>query len=273
MSDGTVITTVYNGAKFVPRYCDVVADARSRNPALRWLLCDDGSDDGTLSLTMEALRRRGLHDSVEGLAVGRLGRAAALNAAVRRVNTDVFFVHDFDDVSFSERFDAQRTLLQREPKVACVGGGYIHVNADNGGEERRGAAFVYEEYLRRFPLYVPFPHTFMAFRTVAVREVDGYPIWDDYEEMGLIGKLIDANWRLESVPGIVGRHFVYKTSFFENQHGFARRRWRNLRRQLEMRSLFPFIAVSRTAMVGRFAYNFLPTPAKAALRRAVRYAG
>lgn len=112
----------------------------------------------------------------------------------------------------------------------------------------------------------------MAFRTAAVRDVGGYPQWDDYEEMGLLGRLLQAGWHLGHVEAVLGRHFVYRESFFERQHGYGSRRWRNLLRQLAMRREFDCIRVSRASMVGKFAYSFLPRGLKRTARKLLGYA-
>jgi len=272
MFPGTVITTVYNGLPHIQRFCGVVASASEAAQVPRWLVCDDGSDDGTVETLTQELERRGLADRVRIASLGRLGRARALNAAVAMVDTPCFFIHDFDDISYPHRFAAQAKMLEARPELACVGAGYVHINADTGQRETRATDFDQQRFLQRFPLYVPFPHTFMAFRTDAVRSVGGYPPWDDYEEMGLIAALVQSGWKLDAEAGIVGEHFIYEKSFFERQYGFARRRWRNARRQLAMRRQFPFIRVSRAMILARFAYNFLPDHGKALIRRAAGYA-
>lgn len=272
MMTGTVVTTVYNGLRHVERYCNVVQDALHAGAQVTWMLFDDGSSDGTPDAVAAELARREMDGCVEVVRLGRLGRARALNAAVTRVSTPVFYIHDFDDVSLPARFAAQAALLECHARVGCVGGGYMHVNADTGAEETRSLRFDPVALAARFPLYVPFPHTFMAFRTDAVRAVGGYPLWDDYEEMGLLAALLQNAWQIASVPEVLGRHYIYQQSYFERQFGFTRRRWRNLKRQLAMRREFPCIKVSRTLVVARFLYNFVPGPAKAVIRRAAGYA-
>jgi glycosyltransferase involved in cell wall biosynthesis len=272
MNLGTVVTTVFNGSQYISRYCDVVSAARENGLQLRWLVLDDGSTDGTPNALRQELERRGLADRVEVAELGRLGRARALNASVKRVYDPIFYIHDFDDVSFPSRFKAQFDLLNLDESIACVGGGYVHVDSDTGREETRAQSFSHDRFLSRFPLYVPFPHTFMAFRTQAVRDVGGYPTWDDYEEMGLIAALLQRGWRLDATPELVGRHYIYRQSFFERQHGFARRRWRNFKRQLLMKREFPIIRISSSIIVARFLYNFLPSSVKSRVRKAAQYA-
>ncbi|MFI4975599.1 MAG: glycosyltransferase family 2 protein [Caulobacterales bacterium] len=270
MAAASVLTTVYNGAGFVARYCETVRAASHLD--MDWLLVDDGSTDSTVDDTLVSLHAAGLADRVQILRPGRLGRPGALNFGVTQVRTPVFFIHDFDDESWPVRYPAQLELLASDGRLACVGGGYVHVWPALAREETRSLNFDPARYRRHFPLYVPFPHTLMAFRTEAVRQVGGYPDWDDYEEMGLIGRLLAAGWRLGAVNAVVGRHFVYPQSYFESRRSFAGRRLRNFRRQLSMRRELPFIAVSRVEIAARFAYSFLPTPIKRLMRERVGHA-
>lgn len=139
---GTVLTTVYNGAPHVERYCDNILRGLTEAPGLRWLLIDDGSTDGTTDRVCDELYRRGVSsDRINVHRVGRIGRAAALNAAVARVTTPHFYVQDFDDESFGTRYALQADRLDADPSVACVGGGYLHVDLDRGTEELRVSTF------------------------------------------------------------------------------------------------------------------------------------
>jgi glycosyltransferase involved in cell wall biosynthesis len=270
MPDATVLTTVFNGAPFVERYCAVVAASADQN--LAWLLIDDGSADGTAAAVSELLHAQGLDGRVCILQPGRLGRPAALNLGMATAETDIVFQHDFDDESFPTRFAIQGAMLRADPDLACVGGAYVHVFADLGREEIRGRSFDPAAYLRRFPLYVPFPHTFMAFRRADVLAVGGYPAWDDYEEMGLIARLLGAGRSIGASRELLGRHYIYRASYFERQRPYIARRFRNLRRQLAMKREFPFIRVGRAAMLARFAYAFLPSGLQGLVRRGIGHA-
>jgi len=266
----TVLTTVFNGARFVDRYCGNVRGAAGQD--LLWLLVDDGSDDGAPKAVAERLAAEGLADGFRLLTPGRLGRPRALNHGVAAVETGVCFLQDFDDESFPERFPLQLERLASDPALACVGGGYRHVLADEGREEIRCLDFDPARYLRQFPLFVPFPHTFMAFRTESVRKVGGYPEWDDYEEMGLIGRLLAAGYGIDAVNAVVGRHFIYPGSYFEARQPYAVRRWRAMKRQLAMRREFPFVRPGSVTIAARFAYAFLPAPFRHAVRKAAGHA-
>ena len=270
MGSGTVLTTVYNGARFVERYCGVVLAAADQN--LTWLLIDDGSEDGTAEAVSARLDEAGMAGKLRVLSPGRLGRPGALNFGMAQAQTEFVFQHDFDDESWPARFPIQAAMLEADPKLACVGGAYVHVWADEGREEVRGRAFDAERYLKAFPLYVPFPHTFMAFRLTDVREVGGYPDWDDYEEMGLIARLLAARRRIAASDEVLGRHFIYAASYFERQRPYLARRYRALRRQLAMRREFPFIRPGRLPMLARFAYAFLPGSLQRWVRRWMAYA-
>jgi len=169
----TVITTVYNGAKFVTQFIENVQLILSVYPNATWLLVDDGSNDDTLVALKAAKDKDHRLSKLQVLTLGRMGRAAALNAAVAAVATPVFANHDFDDVSFPIRFSTQLKLLEENARLACVGAPYEHIDIDKGSVKIRGTAFDEDSYLRRFPLYVPFPHTVMTFRTAAVKEAGG----------------------------------------------------------------------------------------------------
>lgn len=263
---GTVITTVFNSLGHVPTFVQVASECLDYNTDLRWILVDDGSSDGTIDAVQESIKGTSVQESMVIISVGRLGRAAALNKAISLVGTSYFFNHDFDDISFPNRFAAQARILDSDEKIGCVGAAYVHVDLDRQTEEVRAEGFDVTRYLRHFPLYVPFPHTFMAFRTEAVRRVEGYPTWDHYIEMGLIARLLQGGFGLSHVPDVVGRHFAYRDSFFAAQHGYVRRRYRNMQRQIDMKRQFPFITPSYKDIAVRFLYNFLPS----ALKRKIR---
>ncbi len=102
---------------------------------LEIVLVSDGSDDGT----NEIVKRAG-GDRVKLLELGRVGKAAALNAAVEAARGDVLV---FSDANSAFREDAVRMLVAplADPEVGGVAGNQVYLPTDSGdasvvGEEQ-----------------------------------------------------------------------------------------------------------------------------------------
>jgi cellulose synthase/poly-beta-1,6-N-acetylglucosamine synthase-like glycosyltransferase len=102
---------------------------------LEIVVASDGSDDGT----NEIIKRVG-GDRVRLLELGRMGKAAALNAAVEATRGDVLV---FSDANSVFRTDAVRMLVAplADPEVGGVAGNQVYLSTDAGdasvvGEEQ-----------------------------------------------------------------------------------------------------------------------------------------
>ncbi len=92
------------------------------------IIVDDGS---THPETLDVLARfEALSTRVKILRCDSIGLTRALNVGIRAVDTPVFFRHDSDDWSATERFDAQLSFFAKNPSVGVVGTLATICNAD-----------------------------------------------------------------------------------------------------------------------------------------------
>ena len=88
----SILTSHYNYANFLPEAAESVLD--QSYPHFEWIICDDGSTDGSRDV-LESLRRR--DSRIQAFTKQNGGQASGLNAAFRRSSGELIFLLDSDD--------------------------------------------------------------------------------------------------------------------------------------------------------------------------------
>lgn len=91
----TVVTPSYNRAGYLPRLLDSLKAQTSYN--FTWLIVDDGSTDATREV-VEAFNKENLKFKIEYLYKENGGKHTALNFAIDKAMTELFFIVDSDDM-------------------------------------------------------------------------------------------------------------------------------------------------------------------------------
>lgn len=205
----SVITTVFNGARHFDRALPSIL--AQTHADFEYILVDDGSTDETVDFLRESARK---DDRLKVFTPGRLGRAAALNYAVSKAQTDYIFQQDFDDASEPSRIKVQLDRFLQSNRIGVIGGSYYINDSVRNEIYRRSPPEAHEALVRMFSKCVPIAHTTAAFRKQAWLEAGGYPLYDDFEDLRLWVEIARKGWLFTSVEQIVGTHFIYPTSYW-----------------------------------------------------------
>jgi glycosyltransferase involved in cell wall biosynthesis len=167
----------------------------------------------------------GQNPRVRVFSPGRLGRACALNYAVEKARGTYIANHDFDDVSYSDRLSVQVPVLENNPKVGIVGGDHVAVDENRGERYVRRQPRKHHQIVRAMARYIPVAHTIATFRKEAWEEVGGYPEVENAIDMRFWIRLVNAGWRMNNPSEVLGEHFIYSDSFWNENFNYAYRQF------------------------------------------------
>lgn len=258
----TVITTVYNGERYLHRSVrSVLAQSRSD---LEYVIVDDGSTDGTPALVRQLAREDG---RIRAFFPGRVGRVPALNLAVEEARGSVICNLDADDASLPGRVAAQLRFMRRHPDVGVVGGYYVVQDDTRGERYVRMPPLGHAEIVRALARRIPFAHSVVAFRKSAWEAAGGYPPVDDVEDLLLWIAVAKAGWRLANLPEVLGEHWVHPDSFWHRNWAYGDRQRKIRRAQIRAIRELGLPAWSYAYPAGRLLYGRLPTRLRRLARR------
>jgi glycosyltransferase involved in cell wall biosynthesis len=177
----SVVMAVHNGEPYVAEAVRSIQNQSLR--ALRLLVIDDGSTDGTVG-TVEHLA--GGDERVEVLRPGRIGLVAALNLGLERVRSPLVWRMDADDVAHPRLLELEVRYLDAHPEIGLIGAAFRVL-------DRRGRS----GRVRRLPLTdlgirwlgllaSPFADSATLFRRELItahdlRYADEFPTAQDYD--------------------------------------------------------------------------------------------
>jgi glycosyltransferase involved in cell wall biosynthesis len=260
----SVVTTVYNGEPYFDRAIPGILTQTFED--FEYILVDDGSSDRTLDRLRELAGR---DQRVRVFAPGRLGAAAAYHYGVGQARGDYIARQDFDDRSYPERLRLQVAFLDAHPKVGVVGGYYLLV------DERRGERYVrmppteHAAILSAMARYIPLAHTLATFRRQVWTDAGGCPLVNNLIDLRFYLRVGKVGWHFANIPEVLGEHYVHNASFFHRTLKYAERQ-RDLA-QVQAQSVRE-LGLPRWMYLyswGRYAYAYMPTGLKRALRRGI----
>jgi cellulose synthase/poly-beta-1,6-N-acetylglucosamine synthase-like glycosyltransferase len=142
----SIVIAAYNEAKAIPAKLDNILSLDYPGDRLEVVVASDGSTDGTDAI-VERYNERG----VRLLSLPRVGKAAALNAAVNTSNGEILV---FSDANSMYKADAIRKLVRPfgDPKVGGVAGNQIYKTEVSGGSSTDGerAYWSFDRILKQF---------------------------------------------------------------------------------------------------------------------------
>jgi glycosyltransferase involved in cell wall biosynthesis len=260
----SVISTVYNGAKYFDRSVPSILGQTLED--FEWVIVDDGSTDETPDL-LACLAAEQAH--VRVTSAGRLGRAKALNLATEQTRSEYIANQDFDDSSSPDRLRLQAAFLDEHPDVGVVGGQYVVVDEDRGERYIRMPPTQHEEIARAMASRIPFAHTIAMFRKEAWRQAGGYPMVDRLIDFRLWIAMGGIGWRFATLPTVVGEHFIYSGSYWKANFVYRESQREMARAQLQAIRALELPFWTRIYPTGRRLYWSLPTNLKRVARRLV----
>lgn len=265
MTQVSVVTTVYEGEEYFDRAKSSILEQTYDD--YEWVLVEDGSSDRTPELLEE------LNDVSSRTKVyfpGRLGRAAALNFGVKKAEGKYIAIHDFDDISYSERLEQQANHLNSNPTVGVTGSYYILVNQIRNERFVRKPPTSDEKIRNGFAQNIPFAHTTTMFRKEAWETVDGYPLLDNLVDLGLWLKIAnETEWHFSNIDEVLGEHFVHEESFWHRNFEYANRQRDLARFQIKAVRDLGLPKWMFAYAIGRLVYPYLPHSVKRLVRNTV----
>lgn len=147
-----------------------------------FIICDDGSTDGTYGILKEFAER----DSRIVLLQNEknMGLAATLNKCIKAAKGDFIGRHDCDDYAAKDRFEKQIAYLREHPEVDLLGSG-AYLFDENGVYDT--VIFPREVTSRDFLFNSPYQHGSVVFRREVLEKAGGYTVskatrrTEDYE--------------------------------------------------------------------------------------------
>jgi glycosyltransferase EpsE len=241
--DVSVITTTYNGLPFLPEAIRSVLEQTLAD--FEYIIVDDGSTDGTPEVVSGIADER-----VRYIRCQRIGRASALNVALREAKGCYLANLDSDDWMLPERLARQKAFLDWSPDVGMLGSAYYLRHPDGSEEE---IAFAQEDAELRRRLYVgyPFIHSAVMYRRESLEATGGFdeslPCAIDYgasTRVALRAKLANLTEPLAVRRMHERSYFMSRISTRQYVSAFARIKWRYWNDSGRPLSLLPITVAS-----------------------------
>jgi cellulose synthase/poly-beta-1,6-N-acetylglucosamine synthase-like glycosyltransferase len=139
----SIVIPVHNGGRFLRRKLESILNLDYPSHLVEVLVVSDGSVDETTSIAMEFS-----HSGIQLLSVPRLGKAAALNAAVPQLHGEILVL---TDVRQDLAPDSLRRLMAPfvDPAVGVVSGELVLREGTTQSEADVGIYWRYESWIRR----------------------------------------------------------------------------------------------------------------------------
>ena len=142
----SIVISAYNEAKSIAAKLDNILSMEYPRDRLEVVIASDGSNDGT-----DAIVERYKDHGVKLLSLPRVGKAAALNAAVNACSGEILV---FSDANSMYKADAIQKLVRpfADPKVGGVAGNQIYKTEVSGGSSSDGerAYWNFDRTLKQF---------------------------------------------------------------------------------------------------------------------------
>jgi cellulose synthase/poly-beta-1,6-N-acetylglucosamine synthase-like glycosyltransferase len=142
----SIVISAYNEARGIAEKLDNILSMEYPRDRLEVVISSDGSTDGT-----DAIVERYKEHGVKLLSLARVGKAAALNAAVASSKGEILV---FSDANSMYKSDAILELVRPfvDPKIGGVAGNQVYRNEDAGGSSRDGerAYWNFDRMLKSF---------------------------------------------------------------------------------------------------------------------------
>ncbi len=179
----TVLLTVYNGMPYISEavesiFAQQIGDAL---PGFTFRILDNGSEDGT-GAWLDTLKAPD-HIDLQIEHMGRnIGRTAVLNRGLAAVDTPLTAILDADDIALPGRLLRQTVFMAAHPNITLLGSDVLYINPSGGIVGRLRIPQGHGALRDHFPLFNPFAHAAVCFRTEAARLAGGYPAATPYAQ-------------------------------------------------------------------------------------------
>ena len=246
----SVITTVYNGEKYIQQAVQSILDQSFVD--FEYIIVNDGSTDGTMDCLQSVSDAR-----VVVVDIRKSGRGAALNAGLEKCKAKYISILDADDIASINRLEIQFRILEHNPEISLLASNCVV-------DQKRQLPFSAEDvsldlihgcsFIKRNPIC----HSSVMIRADALRNVGGYDVnrkvlfdYDLWLRMSL-ADCVMVNIKLPLV--------------FKRKHSgqnFERKRrcyylWEATKLKLKAKRCFSDSAIDYFYILAAFAYGLLP---------------
>ena len=171
MSETSIITGVYNIENCQSFHKSMQSILQQSYSDFEWILCDDGSTDGT----WELLQKYAAKDKRIRLLRNEknMGLAATLNYCLGYVEGEFVARQDADDYSMKNRLEKQIDYLKKHPEIAVLGC-QLFLFDERGIWGK--SIFPRQVTNRDFLFNSPYRHGAVVFRKEALQQAGGYRV-------------------------------------------------------------------------------------------------
>jgi glycosyltransferase involved in cell wall biosynthesis len=265
MNKVSVISTVYNESENFNKAPPAILN--QSYDQFEWIILDDNSTDDTVK-KLHALSDRDPRVRILQSETRR-GRAKCLNRVIEKAEGKYIAQQDFDDISFLSRLKLQKEFLDKNSQTGVVGGYYERIDKRRGEKYVRQVPTEHRDVIQALTKYIPFAHTIVMFRKEAWEDVGGYPIKQDIEDLELWIRMAANEWKLRNIPEVLGRHFVYGGSSWNNRFEYSRRQRILANTQREAIKKLDMPVWMHVYPIGRYFYPHLPDRLKRFIRQVI----
>ena len=163
----TIITTVYNGEKFIESCVNSILNQTFKN--FEYIVLNNGSTDKTAEILNNFFdpRLKIVHQE-------NIGISASLNKGAQLSNCDLIARLDADDYSFPSRLEQQVKFMHKNPNIVLCGSRW-HEEIDGELLKQRVPFVETDTEIRKsMCLFNPFAHSMVIFRKNTFFESGGY---------------------------------------------------------------------------------------------------
>lgn len=165
----SVLMGVYNAESIVRDAVMTIEEQTEKN--IEFVICDDGSRDGTYRILQEVKEHYGNIVLLQNKT--NKGLAYALNRCFKASTGEYIARMDADDRCVPERFEKQKEFLEKHPEFDLVGSRMIMID-DEGHQTFSHAERIPTANV--FPLAVPFAHPTVLMRRHVLEQLGGYAV-------------------------------------------------------------------------------------------------
>jgi glycosyltransferase involved in cell wall biosynthesis len=211
MVDISVIMSVYNGERYLKEAIDSILSQSFKN--YEFIIIDDGSTDSS----QDIIRFYG--DARINLIVQKnSGLSGALNKGIRAAKGRYIARMDADDISYSNRLEAQFAFLEANSHFVAVGSNADVMDMNGRDLYLSDLETDWERIKERLP-FSPFFHSAVMMKRDAVIKAGFYNevikhyiedalLWNQLSRQGNLGNLKDALIRYRLVPSSISNRNV-----------------------------------------------------------------
>lgn len=215
----SVICTVKNGEKFISQTIDSILDQTLSE--LELIIVDDGSSDGTSEIIKEYTK----YDSrIKFVPTKGVGRARALNLAIKEAQGKYIANIDADDPCHPQRLEIEAKLLDSNREFALIATDtilikdYVHYKELNWVVEYFPQNSTVIDVTRKLLKFNPISHSSIMIRKNALLQVGGYnENLKSNVDYDLWVRLASSKYKLGKIPLKLSSKRIHSAQSFENK--------------------------------------------------------